>query len=171
MKTINFYESQKIKPFWITIILILFLAFWLINVILQIFFNIPLGNHPVSDTVLVIIGIIPLGFIFLLVFSKLQTNVRSDGVYFKYFPFHFKQKKIGKNEIKSYSITRYHPIKEYGGWGIRYTLGKKKGRAYNVRGNIGMRFELKNGKNILLGTEKPEAFQKAMDDMNHPDNE
>jgi len=53
----------------------------------------------------------------------------------------------------------YKPIREYGGWGIRYVIG---GIAYNVYGNKGVQLILKNKKKVLVGTQKPEEFYQAI---------
>jgi hypothetical protein len=63
-------------------------------------------------------------------------------------------------ELSKYEIRTYQPIREYGGWGIRYG---SSGKAYNISGNTGMQLELKDGTRILLGTQKPEEFLKAVD--------
>jgi hypothetical protein len=39
-----------------------------------------------------------------------------------------------------------------GGWGVR--LWTKYGTVYNVKGNIGLAIELKNGTKFLIGTQK-----------------
>jgi len=39
-----------------------------------------------------------------------------------------------------------------GGWGVRWWT--KFGTVYNVMGRIGLAIELKNGKKLLIGTQK-----------------
>ena len=53
---------------------------------------------------------------------------------------------------------------EYGGWGIK---GKRHKKAYTVSGNYGIQFLLKNGKMIMIGTQKPKGFAKAIKDKIH----
>ncbi|NVL91956.1 MAG: hypothetical protein HWN71_02845 [Desulfobacterales bacterium] len=53
----------------------------------------------------------------------------------------------------------YNPLKDYGGWGIRYGRG---GRAYNVSGNRGVYLELSNGKSLLIGSLQPEELARAI---------
>ena len=53
----------------------------------------------------------------------------------------------------------YSPLKEYGGWGIKYGF---KGKAYNVRGNKGVKIFLKNGLNIMFGSQKKNDLAKAL---------
>ena len=129
----------------------------------QIGYGIPFGNNPTSDTVLILIGLIFVLPIILFYKTILITEVRKDALYYKFFPFHRKFKKHTPKDIDNYEIRVYNPLGEYGGWGIR--ISRKKGKAYNVSGKIGMQLILKNGKKILFGTRNPDAFQKAMDKM------
>ena len=69
--------------------------------------------------------------------------------HYQFFPMHFKSYIIRFDEIENVEAITYSPIKDYGGWGIRYRM---KGRAYNVKGNQGVKVYLKNGKNILFGS-------------------
>ena len=57
--------------------------------------------------------------------------------------------------IKSYEIRKYRPIREYGGWGIRFN---RHGKAYTVKGTLGLQMELTNGEKILIGTENPDKL-------------
>jgi hypothetical protein len=92
---------------------------------------------------------------------KLVIEVRSDGIYYKYPPFIIKMKNYHVDEIKSYTIRTYQPIREYSGWGIRYSWAGS-GRAITVKGKTGLQLYLKNGKKVLLGTQRSEALKRAM---------
>lgn len=162
METIIFKETQKFTQIWLWLIVFGILAIFLWGIIQQIFFKIPFGNHPVSNQALWLYGLIPLT-IFLLFFNlRLQTLVKRNGIYVRFFPFIIKYKRIKIGEIKSFKIRKYQPIKEYGGWGIKFG-GRKVGKAYNVKGNIGMQFEFTNGKKLLIGTQKPDEFLRAVE--------
>lgn len=71
--------------------------------------------------------------IVILKFTKLIVEVRKDGIYVKYVPFHFKYKRIFFSEIKDVENLIYRPIRGFGGWGIRFNF--KGERAYTVDGN------------------------------------
>jgi len=165
MEKIFFEEKQSFRQIFIWIICLLLICIFLWGFIQQIIFNIPWGNNPSSDLGLMLFGLIPLGITILLFTLKLTTKVKEDGVYFKFNILNSKFKKIGKEEIATYNIRKYKPLEEFGGWGIRFSMKKNAGRAYNVSGNIGMQFELKNGRKILIGTQHPDKFKKAVDDM------
>jgi hypothetical protein len=95
---------------------------------------------------------------------KLYTRIDAEGVHFRMTPFHFKEQVIYWDEIDQIHVRKYSPILEYGGWGIR--VGLRNGRAYNVRGNYGIQIVKKNGKRLLLGTQKPDEAARHL--ANHP---
>jgi hypothetical protein len=97
-------------------------------------------------------------------FSKLITQVRPDGLYVRFVPFHLSFKKIDLAEVTNYQALTYRPILKYGGWGIRYTW---KGRAYNARGHRGVRLDFRNGKHLLIGSQRPEELVAAIDQIAH----
>jgi len=128
----------------------------------QLILHKPVGNNPSSDAVLLVVGII-FGFLFPLffLFSKLVTEVRDDGLYFRFYPFHRSFQKIEFMRIKKYEVRTYRAFKEYGGWGIRYS---RNGKAYNVGGNEGVQLELINGERILIGSGRPDELLRAISD-------
>ena len=162
MKRLYFKETQKMKQLWLWILLSVLAVIWIWGIVQQIFLGIPFGNKPASDLGLILIGLILISPIILIFKLTLITEVRKDAVYYKLSPIQFKFKKIEPEEIEEYFTRQYKPLSEYGGWGIR--IGRK-GKAYNVSGNMGMQFILKNRKMFMIGTKKPEEFQKAMDKM------
>ncbi|RDZ65337.1 hypothetical protein C5B90_02935 [Haloferax sp. Atlit-12N] len=97
-----------------------------------------------------------------LVYSlRLQTEVRVDGVYFKMWPLHRSFRRITWMEIEHYESKEYKPLREFGGWGIRWAPGKM---AYNVSGSQGIWIERKDGRSVLLGSQHAEEFVKAIDE-------
>jgi len=160
---VKFKEVQKFKQIILWLVVIIPSGVLLYGVIQQVIFGKPFGDQPVSDISLIMMFVlIGLGLPVLFYHSKLITEVREDGIYFKFVPFHFKTHKFLLKDIDKYYIRNYSPIKEYGGWGIRFG---PMGKAYNLYGNTGMQLELKNGKRILLGTQRPDEFKQAMDDV------
>lgn len=99
----------------------------------------------------------PLFFLWVL---RLEVEVREDGVYFRFFPLHLTFRRIPFEEVAHCSARTYNPVREYGGWGIRYSL--RGGRAYNVRGNRGVQLVLRNGERILLGSQRAEELARAV---------
>ncbi len=123
------------------------------------------GNKPMSDAgliltfVLVMLVLIFSGF--LLFGSTLYVRMTRSGISFSFWPYFKGLKEIPSDQIASYEVRKYKPILEYGGWGLKKGI-KSSGIAYNVRGNIGLQLELKDGKRILFGTERQDAMLHAM---------
>ncbi len=63
-------------------------------------------------------------------------------------------------EVRGCEARTYHPIREYGGWGIR--CGRKGGRAYTVRGNRGVQVELSSGESILIGSGRADELASVI---------
>ncbi|WP_456376325.1 hypothetical protein [Lutibacter sp.] len=93
---------------------------------------------------------------------KLKTRIDENGISYKFYPFHKSYKIISWNTISNSYIRNYDAISEYGGWGIKFSFRKKKGKSFTTKGNIGLQIELKNGSKILIGTQKKEELQRVL---------
>lgn len=151
-----FTEVQRFRQWWVWLLVLLVAGVSWYGFIQQIVLKKPFGNNPAPDPVMIMIWVI-FGLFFPAIFYsiKLVTEVRYDGLYVRFFPLQFHSHKISYGDIKNYEIRTYSALKEYGGYGIR--LGTK-GKAYNVYGNKGIQFEFQDGKQLLVGTQKPEEF-------------
>jgi len=110
----------------------------------------------------VVAGIgVPIAIAILFYFLELETEVRADGLYIRLFPFHIRYKRFAADQIAECYARRYKPIREYGGWGIRCGL-PGMGRAYNVSGNKGVQLVFKDGRKLLIGSQKAEKLQQAI---------
>ena len=153
-------EVQRFRQFWIWLLVIAVSLITIWGMVQQIVLSKPFGNNPAPDIVLIVL-VIGIGFglpVFFRV-TNLTTEVRDDGVYFRFFPLHFSFHRIGLEEIVRFEVQAYRPIRDYGGWGIRYGW---KGKAYNVSGNRGVQLQLSNGKRILIGSQHPEEMAEAL---------
>ncbi len=157
-----FREEQRFRQTWVWVLIVITSVIVWSSTIQQILFNNPIGNKPVTDSAIIILWII-FGIFFPIFFYKLKltTEVRKKGIYIRFFPLQLKFKRIGFERLKKYEIRTYNPILEYGGWGIRHGF---KGKAYNVSGNLGIQMEFKNGKRLLIGSQKPEDFYRGIKD-------
>lgn len=88
----------------------------------------------------------------------LETKIDQKGIYLRFFP--LMRKTWRWSEIKRAETVNYGFV---GGWGIRKWT--QYGTVYNVRGDAGLAFELKNGKKYLVGTQKKEALESFMKDI------
>jgi hypothetical protein len=103
---------------------------------------------------IVIISIVPL-----LLLASIHLRIEKDGIYIKYFPFHFKPLFFKWSEIDHFEIRKYNPLTEYGGWGVK---GTRKNRVYNVSGDMGLQITMKNGNKLLVGTANPNKMEVAL---------
>ncbi len=103
---------------------------------------------------IVIISIVPL-----LLLASIHLRIEKDGIYIKYFPFHFKPLFFKWSEIDHFEIRKYNPLTEYGGWGVK---GTRKNRVYNVSGDMGLQITFKTGKKLLIGTVEPQKLEEAL---------
>lgn len=108
---------------------------------------------------LIIVALVALLFVFL----KLKTRIDEIGIHYKFHPFHLTFKTITWETIANCNIRNYNAIAEYGGWGMKFSFFGKKGKSFTTKGAIGLQIELKNGKKILIGTQKKEELQRTID--------
>jgi hypothetical protein len=106
--------------------------------------------------------IIVLLVVLLFVNLKLKTRIDEKGVYYQFFPFQFSFKFAAWNTISSCTIRKYNGLTEFGGWGMKgYIYGNR--RCYTTKGTIGLQIEFKNGKHLLIGTQRKEDLQRTLD--------
>lgn len=155
-----FIEEQRFTQLWLIIILI-FSSLVPIGMLINEYQN---DKNSFSLEMVLLISLVillPLGIIFLF---KLSTRIDEQGIHYQFFPFHFSLKKIGWNEISKSYVRTYDPVGEYGGWGLKSgILFSKKGKAINVSGDIGIQLELKNGKKLLIGTQKESEAKSVLE--------
>ncbi len=121
----------------------------------QVLLDRPFGNNPASDLELILISLLVLSVTLFVLGIRLDTRIDHEGVHVRMFPFHLSWKHFSWQELIHASVRKYKPIAEYGGWGFRF-FGKKK--AYSISGNMGLQLEFKSGKNLLIGTKKPDEM-------------
>ncbi|MCF3943793.1 DUF6141 family protein [Oceanobacillus alkalisoli] len=154
-------EIQKPRQIWAWVLVMLIaLLFWYIF-IQQILFGIPIGSKPAPDVILIIAWSL-FGVIFpavMIGFIKLITEVRKDGIYVLFMPFHFHYRNFLYKDIEDYESIDYD-LSNFGGWGVRINLKGEK--AYTMYGKQGIKLFLKN-ETVVIGTQKPNEIIKAID--------
>lgn len=158
-----FREVQKMYQMWIRLVVGVPVVFSWYGAYQQLFLRKPFGNNPAPDWMMLVLLLV-LGVLFPLFFYSLKmiTEVRKDGLYVRFHPFHFSFRSFPIKTIQSYEVMTYRPIRDYGGWGIRYGL---KGIAYNAKGNRGVLFEFAEGskvKKLMIGSQVPETLSEAV---------
>ncbi len=148
-----FHEVQPLRVWWVWLIILIpiVIGWWFF--IEQIVFGTPVGTNPASDSVVLVIWLaFGIGLPLFAYYTRLITDVRTDGVYIRFFPLH--SRTVALNDIVTYEARQYRPLGEFGGWGIR--IGRHKKRAYNMSGNQGVELELTDGTRLLIGSQRPE---------------
>ena len=178
MEKLIYKEEQSFRQSfvpWLMLPAFLFtLIMFIVGLYQQIYLGKPLGNNPMSNNGLIWSGILTLallGAVFIFVLSsKLLTEIWTDGIRYKFPPLLRKLRHIPLSEIATAEVTKYNPIGEFGGWGWRKRLLKRK-TAYNISGSIGVRIVKKDGSVIIFGTVHKEEMQRAVAKMMVPANE
>ena len=155
-------ERQRFRQWWLWALVLITPAIFLWAILQQIVMGSQFGNDPVPDYVLVVLVVIVGGGPLLFLYSTgLDTEVRDCGVCIRFRPFHRKWVVFRFVSIQKAVAQTYSPLKDYGGWGIRYG---RKGKAYNVSGNKGVLLTLKDGKNVLIGSKNHEVVCSAINE-------
>lgn len=154
---ILFSEKQRFKQWWLYLLLGGTNAYFIFAAFKQIIIGNPFINNPISNSRLLYALGTSLLITVLALSIKLETKIKQDGVYVRFFPLPFKRYPWDKI-LKSY-IRKYSPLSEYGGWGYRYGSG---GKAFNISGNRGLQLEFTDKKKLLIGTQKPEEMEKIL---------
>ena len=152
-------ETQRFRHWWIYLVILISVASWFYALVSVL--NEPQPEDSDGILTVIIAGVVPLLLVAMLFALRLETRIRDEGLYVRFKPIQFKEKHIKLEDVNSFEVRKYRPLAEYGGWGIR-SGGKKYGKAYNVSGNMGLQLYLKNGKKLLIGTQKPREIEKAM---------
>lgn len=92
---------------------------------------------------------------------KLYSRIDDAGIHYRMSPFHFgKERSIPWNEIDTVELRSFSGI-QVRGYGVRIARNKT---IYNVGGKHVIHITKKNGKQIVLGTQKPQEVSRQLDD-------
>lgn len=150
-----FEERQSFRQLWLWLLIGPILLFSMI-----ISWLLKKEADPLLPVILS--NIVILFVIILFIILRLETRIVDEGIFYRFFPLQRKFRSIKMAEIEKLEVIKYNPIRDFGGWGIRYGL---KGRAYNVSGNMGLMIYRKDGKRILIGTRKPDGLREVIEKL------
>lgn len=94
----------------------------------------------------------------LMYISRAETKVCADGLHTRFYPLE-SEKIIPWQEIANARSATIRPIRDCGGWGLRFG---PKGKAYIVSGAAAVIVSLKSGKYITLGTQQQSVLEEAI---------
>jgi len=150
-----FYEKQRLTQWWLWLIVIVVQLIPLFVNLMKLYKFGLLEKPEIMFSTLgssVLILIVSL----LLIYSiKLETRITEQGVYVRMFPLGFSFKFYPFSNMLAYYVRKYHPVREYGGWGYK---GRHNNRSLSIRGDRGLQLEFPNGNKLLIGTQKPQEI-------------
>lgn len=156
-----FAEKQQFRQWWLWLLLLCVNGLMIYGYCKQVIGGVAFGSKPASNLGLAI-GFLSTLLITIFVLSvSLDTQIKSDGIYVRFFPFRISYRRYGWEQISRAYIREYNPIMEYGGWGIRYGLFGR-GRALNISGTKGLQLELTDGSKLLIGTQLPGELEAVL---------
>lgn len=166
---VYYYEKQREK-WWAWVVMIVVNLLFITGCVIQIGFGRPFGDNPMSDAGIIITTSALLIISSFVLSGNLLIYINNEGVFVRYSPYHFKYKFYGWENIRQIYVREYHPLREYGGRGIRVARWKITGKtlhlnrsvAYSISGRSGLQIILKNGKMILIGIQQPDELIKVL---------
>ncbi|WP_411768197.1 hypothetical protein [Winogradskyella sp. A3E31] len=155
-----FKEQQRFTQLWL-IILVAISTLVPLGIVLGTYYKDSKSMSIIELVSIISVVILAAGIIFLF---KLTSRIDEKGIHYKFFPFHWTNKSIVWGDINKAYVRSYSPIGEYGGWGLRggKLFSKANGKAINVSEDIGIQLELKNGKKLLIGTQKKHEAESVL---------
>lgn len=156
-----FSEQQRFRQWWFWLILLSINVLFILGAYKQVIERQQFGDKPMSNEGLIFAAGLVVLFTILFVFARLETQVKNDGIYVRFFPFHISFKYYPWGKITKSFVRKYRPLVEYGGWGLRFGIFGS-GVAYNVSGSMGLQLQFTNQKKLLIGTDKPEELTAAL---------
>jgi hypothetical protein len=155
-----YHEVQQFRQIWIVLIVAFLAAIAWYTFAVQIILGEPFGTNPAPDiVVLIILAIFGIAFPLWFFVMKLEIQVTGTALRFRMYPLHPSWKEVPFETVSNVMAVVYRPLREYGGWGIRFG---RKGMAYNVSGDRGVQVTLKSGKSFLLGSLRAEDLELVL---------
>lgn len=160
-----FREVQRIRQPWLVLLILGLTALVWYSAWQQLLQGRPFGDNPASNEMMIVTFLL-VGIGMPVFFHRLHlaTEVRTDGIYFRYWPLLLRWRHLRWEVLEAAEAVTYHPLREYGGWGIRFGA---KARAYIVSGDRGVMLHRREGSNILIGSQQPDRFIEALKASGH----
>jgi hypothetical protein len=155
-----YHEEQRFRQWWVLALVIVLagLAWW--TFIRQVIGGEPVGENPGPDWVVWLVWLVfGLGLPFLFGRMALVIEVTEAELLIRYRP--FMRRTIPLAEIQEVRARKYNAITEYGGWGIKGW--SKARRAYNVSGDRGVELTLRDGKKVMLGSQRADELAAVIE--------
>lgn len=157
---INFSETQRFRIWWAWAAVVALNLLFIYAIVQQLIIGEPFGTKPAPDFVLILVELFLLALLIFLITIRLKTRITETGIYYRFYPFQFKERVIEWHELSDAYMREYNSFHEYGGWGIR-TGSSRTGRAINTSesSDRGLQLKFADGRLLLIGTKRPDEIQ------------
>lgn len=154
-----FFEEQRLRQKWVWLLVGIVAAVAWAAFIQQIVYGNPVGNRPTPNFVVWLIFVLfGIGMPWLMYYLRLVTRLDSSHLIIRFRP--LLTRKIPLKDITSCEARTYRPLREFGGWGLRFS--PKYGRAYNMYGNRGVQLIMSDDDKILVGSQRADELAEKL---------
>ena len=101
-----------------------------------------------------------LGLALVVVYGGLRVMVTAERLQVRLGIFGVGLLRLRLAELKSVNVHEFSPLREFGGYGIRFN---RRMKGYFFRGNRGVLIETESGKKYLIGSDHPERLAAVLD--------
>jgi len=142
----QFREEQRFEWFWTAMFCVpaLIVGYGLVR---QVVLKQPFISDALLWPAFAVVVVVAVWFLGL----KLESEVRDDGLFIR-FVWLWPERSIPWDQIRSVETRTYRPIRDFGGYGVRWAA---RGIVYHARGNRGVRLVLASGERVLIGSQRP----------------
>ena len=151
------YQETSLFAWWVHLLIWFCALACIVPAVLPILTG---GERPLREVgYLIAIGLAIPAFLYLL-FGSLRTRVTSEAVEISWGLSGIIRKVVSFSQIESMEPVTYRPIREFGGWGIRFGRGKKQ--AWTASGNQALVLHLKGGVHLYVGSGHPARLEERI---------
>jgi hypothetical protein len=154
----DFHEVQALRQWHSRLVLAMPPAAMLFIAVRQLVFHRPWGSPPMSNGGVTFLTVLLVSVYIRLITVRLMTDIRSgqlsvglQGLW--------RKRRFPLADIRSAVEVQYEAAAEYGGYGIR---SGAKGLAYIASGNRGVQIELKDGRKLLIGSQRAGELARSI---------
>ncbi|MFW6181464.1 MAG: DUF6141 family protein [Spirochaetota bacterium] len=152
-------EVQKPRQWWLLVMISLIAATAWFLALSRLLFGVNIGPEPPPEWLLAMMwALFGVGFPLFFAFNRMVTVVDERRVQVTFTPLRWYRKELEVDRIRSCQPITYHPLKHFGGWGVRSRRGT---RAVTMCGNRGVALIVDNA-DWLIGSARPEELCSAI---------
>ncbi len=158
----DFKETQWFNQWFMLLTLLIPLGLMIYCIYAWYIAGVRVDKVTVDDTTgqIVVLGLLGFTSLFL-VSMRMYTKIDQEGIHYCFWPFVVKWRKVSWYDVESAVVKQYKPIADFGGWGIKMSMSKGIW-AYSVKGKQGIFIRQRDGKELMLGTQKKDEAAKIL---------